>query len=309
MSSTGEPSTMSAPPRTTDPFETCGGRRNQPGMRRGDGRAGARRRRMCSGNKQQEREQVGGSCCSGSRSRGLMAAKTTSVSAAVAPTACLNVLAPGATKQDGLGIGKDGGMLAFDARGGATSRMKDYTTPVCSCHWRTWQRLAGRAGVEGCGVVSVGAWMLGSAVCNVHAWCTRCNVHAWCTRCNVHAWCTRCNVHAWCTRCNVHAWCTRCTLHAVQCFPRSACRTALPSSPPPPILPSKTKPSKKAHPGSKPTSSTRAVLSPMGTGRCGLRVASTPIFAPLSRGTAILECRPERSPWSVLTRSARSRCG
>ena len=34
----------------------------------------------------------------------------------------------------------------------------------------------------------------------------------------------------------------------------------------------------------------------MGTGRWGLRVASTPMRPPLSRGTLILECLADRSP-------------
>lgn len=51
------------------------------------------------------------------------------------------------------------------------------------------------------------------------------------------------------------------------------------------------------------TASTRAVLSPMGEGLCGLRVASTPMRPPLSRGTCTLALRPVRSADRYLARS------
>ncbi len=56
-----------------------------------------------------------------------------------------------------------------------------------------------------------------------------------------------------------------------------------------------------------PTSTpiTAAVLRPMGLGRCGERVASTPMRPPLRRGTWILALSPERSGDRYLARSVR----
>eukprot|EP00199_Chlamydomonas_sp_CCMP681_P003525 CAMPEP_0119115368 /NCGR_PEP_ID=MMETSP1180-20130426/50735_1 /TAXON_ID=3052 ORGANISM="Chlamydomonas cf sp, Strain CCMP681" /NCGR_SAMPLE_ID=MMETSP1180 /ASSEMBLY_ACC=CAM_ASM_000741 /LENGTH=183 /DNA_ID=CAMNT_0007104309 /DNA_START=949 /DNA_END=1502 /DNA_ORIENTATION=+ len=52
------------------------------------------------------------------------------------------------------------------------------------------------------------------------------------------------------------------------------------------------------------TEITCATLSPTGTGRCGLRVASTPTFAPFSLGTEILAFSP--APLLLLRLLARS---
>ena len=59
----------------------------------------------------------------------------------------------------------------------------------------------------------------------------------------------------------------------------------------------------KLRPTPPHTVHTCATLSPIGTGLCGERVANTPIFSPLSRGTWILALSPERSPCQSFTRS------